>query len=68
MATVHQIAPEDQTRWYREYWLKVAAACLVGLGLLGSVLMVALYFVVKAAMLAALDEHVRRLTEGLSVR
>ena len=49
---VNDVAPEDHTAWYREYWIRVAivagAGFLLGLGLL-------LYLVVTRPIIKALE-------------
>lgn len=46
---VNDIAPADQTAWYRSYWLKVFGCLLVGA-------LAGLYWVIKWAVMAALME------------
>lgn len=49
---VNDVAPADQTAWYRAYWLKVG----IGLGLGFSVLLVVvLWLVVTRPIVAAIE-------------
>lgn len=46
---VNDIAPENETQWYRSYWLKVFGFLLVAA-------LAGLYWVIKWAVMAALME------------
>ena len=45
---VNDVAPADQTRWYRVFWAVVAVVALLGLG-------VVLHYVVTAPIVAAIE-------------
>jgi hypothetical protein len=61
MTEEQDIAPADQVAWYRTYWQELGTKFLfgffAGLALLGAAFLGALYFVIRAAALAAMNAY-----------
>lgn len=59
MTDEHAIAQEKDTRWYREYWIKVAVVCLTVLGIIAGASLLVLYWVIRIAVCDAYQDYAK---------